>query len=297
MALTMFKQIIKWILLTFIGLTLIIIIALHSLSSYVRGGPDAISSLFEAYNYDYQVKIDTSQGRTIRSITTGNLNSRRTIVFLHGAPGSWKDYSDYLIDRQLQSYSKMIAIDRPGYGYSDYGKAEPSIIKQAKLLHDIIDVQPQDSLVLVGFSYGGPVATAYAGLYPEQVSGILLLAPVIAPGHEKVFWFNQPLGWALIEALFPKYIQVANVEKLEHNSALEELTPLYEQISAPTIHMHCWDDWIAPFEPNVDWSSNHIKNATIVDWEGDGHYLPNSKIDTILPYLIGLLTNDSNAPN
>jgi len=297
MALSLFKRIITWILITVFGLTLIIIIALHSLSSYLRGGPDAVSALFEEYNYDYQIKIDTSQRRTTRYITTGNPNSHRTILFLHGAPGSWKDYSDYLIDRQLQSYSKMIAIDRPGYGYSDYGEAEPSILKQAKLVHDIINVHPQDSLVLVGFSYGGPIATAYAGLYPEQVSGILLLAPVIAPGHEKVFWFNRPIGWTLIKALMPKYIQVANVEKLTHNSALEELTPLYEQISAPTIHMHCWDDWIAPFEPNVDWSSSHIKNSTIVDWDGDGHYLPNSKIDTILPHLIGLLTNDRSSKN
>jgi len=295
MTILILTRIVRWLTLTLVGLCMLIIIALHSISSYVRGGSDAIKELFKEHNYEYQVSIDSYQGRSIRHITTGHVNSDQTILFLHGAPGSWKDYSDYLVDEKLQKFAKLIAIDRPGYGFSDYGQAESSIIEQAEIIDKIIGADPQDSLILVGYSYGGPVATAYAGLFPERVKGILLLAPVIAPGHEKVFWFNRPLSWPLIKALMPKYIQVANVEKLSHNTALESMTPLYAHIAAPTIHMHCSDDWVAPYQPNVNWSSERIKNSTIVSWEGDGHFLPNSQIDTVLPHLLRLIESGSNA--
>ena len=297
MTLSIFKLLIKWTAIVCVGLGLLVIIALHSISSYLRSGPDTVTALFDEHNYDYEVSIDTIQGRSIRSIRTGQINSAQTILFLHGAPGSWRDYSDYLVDPILQQTSMMIAIDRPGYGYSDYGHAEPSIIQQAKIAQQIIQLDAQDSVILVGHSYGGPVATAYAGLYPEQVSAILLLAPVIAPDHEKIFWFNRPLSWALIKALMPKYIQVANVEKLMHHAALADVTPLYESIKAPTIHMHCHDDWIAPYQPNVHWASEHITDFTIVAWEGDGHFLPNTKIDTILPQLLSLVGPDVKSAN
>lgn len=287
-----FFKLVKWTAIVCVGLALLVIIALHSISSYLRAGPATVTVLFEEHNYDYEVNIDTIGGRFIRSITTGELNSDKTILFLHGAPGSWRDYSDYLVDHRLQHTSKMIAIDRPGYGYSDYGHAESSIIEQAKIARQITQLHGQDSLIIVGHSYGGPVATAYAGLYPEQVSAILLLAPVIAPDHEKIFWFNRPLSWAPIRALMPRYIQVANVEKLTHQSALEDMTPLYDSIKAHTIHMHCHDDWIAPYQPNVHWASEHITDFTIVAWEGDGHFLPNTKIDTILPELLSLVVQE-----
>jgi pimeloyl-ACP methyl ester carboxylesterase len=292
MSVSILKQITKWSVIIVIVLTLFVVIALHSISSRLRGDADSISTLFDEYNYEYVVNLDTIDGSAIRSITTGKLNSTKTILFFHGAPGSWKDYSDYLIDKDLQRASKMIVIDRPGYGYSDYGHPETSIIQQAKIARQITSLNSRVSIILVGFSYGGPVATAYAGLYPEQVSSILLMAPVLAPGHEKIFWFNKPLSWPPISVLMPKYIKVANAEKLSHQSALEQITLLYQHISALTIHLHCLDDWVAPYEPNVNWASKNISNYRLIDWEGDGHFLPNSKIDIVKPELLKLVSTD-----
>ena len=53
------------------------------------------------------------------------------VIFLHGAPGSLSAFIDYLKNKELQKSVNMIAVDRPGYGYSNFGKEETSLQAQA----------------------------------------------------------------------------------------------------------------------------------------------------------------------
>ena len=46
-----------------------------------------------------------------------------TLVFVHGSPGSWMHYMKYMWDGDLRKKFRIVAIDRPGFGYSDFGKA------------------------------------------------------------------------------------------------------------------------------------------------------------------------------
>jgi pimeloyl-ACP methyl ester carboxylesterase len=49
----------------------------------------------------------------------------------------------------------MIAIDRPGFGYSDFGMLKfNGAISNNRLLYQIDNKQP---MILVGHSYGGPM--------------------------------------------------------------------------------------------------------------------------------------------
>src|ERR1051326_6344879 len=56
-----------------------------------------------------------------------------TLVFIHGSPGSWNAFENYLKDTELLKHYQIISIDRPGFGYSDYGDAV-NMDKQAKLI-------------------------------------------------------------------------------------------------------------------------------------------------------------------
>jgi pimeloyl-ACP methyl ester carboxylesterase len=53
----------------------------------------------------------------IHYIETGNAQAQ--LCFIHGSPGSWNafKYSGHFIAEKY----RMIAIDRPGFGYSDFG--------------------------------------------------------------------------------------------------------------------------------------------------------------------------------
>src|SRR5687768_3424492 len=44
-----------------------------------------------------------------------------TLVFIHGSPGSWMNYVKFMWDTTLRKKFRMVSIDRPGFGYSDFG--------------------------------------------------------------------------------------------------------------------------------------------------------------------------------
>ena len=267
-----------------------LLIFLHTVSGFLRGGNNQIRDHFDSAGYSYEIHEEQIRNREIGWIATGTKQNNRAILFLHGAPGSWKDFSQYLIDPDLQQSMYMIAMDRPGYGYSDYGNAETSIIEQVEIAHAIVQQYEIDSLLVVGYSYGGPIAGSYASRYPEKIFNLLLLAPVIAPYHEKIFWFNNLIEISLIKSLLPKFIRVANDEKLGHTKALIAIKNDWTMITVPAIHLHCMDDWIAPYEANVSWSQEHIPDVTIVDWEGDSHFLPNNVYDRIKPVIMTMIS-------
>ncbi|MEO1084706.1 MAG: alpha/beta hydrolase [Acidobacteriota bacterium] len=56
---------------------------------------------------------------------------RPTLLFIHGSPGTWEAWRGFLDDRRLGSRACLIAVDRPGFGLSGRGAAEPSLARQA----------------------------------------------------------------------------------------------------------------------------------------------------------------------
>jgi pimeloyl-ACP methyl ester carboxylesterase len=52
------------------------------------------------------------------------------IVFLHGTPGSWYNWAQYMADENLSAKTHLIAVDRPGFGKSAANGVVPSLQKQ-----------------------------------------------------------------------------------------------------------------------------------------------------------------------
>jgi len=270
------------------ALLFIILIGLtYLVEPMIVNGPDKTKELFEKAGVPYQEHIEVINGRSNRWIESGSSESKYTILFFHGAPGSWADFSFYLTDSTLVAHSHMISIDRLGYGLSEYGQIEPDIHKQVKIAHEIIQNYDVDSLIVVGYSYGGPIAPIYATEYPDRVAEVILLAPVVNPEAEKIFWFNPIIDNGLAKALLPKYISAANDEKMHHVQSLSAVMQDWDHIAVSVTHLHCEDDWIAPFEPNTTWVKSHIDSdlLTQIFWDGDSHFLPNTVPQRILPIL------------
>ncbi|UFJ41302.1 alpha/beta hydrolase [Brevibacillus humidisoli] len=98
------------------------------------------------------------------------------VVFLHGGILSVHDYIE-AVELVSQNY-QAIAFDRPGYGYSERpgtGQATPA--DQARLLHGALQQLGIEKPVLVGHSWSGSLVLAYALAYPDELSGMVLLAP------------------------------------------------------------------------------------------------------------------------
>jgi len=117
------------------------------------------------------------------------------IVLIHGASGSLRDYTFDLVQR-LQDDFRVIAIDRPGLGRSErppgFGgvwntAAEPPVL-QAQLLHAATQKVGVENPIVVGHSFGGAIALAWALNQPENTAGLVLLGAASNP------WPGQ-LGW------------------------------------------------------------------------------------------------------
>ena len=57
----------------------------------------------------------SSGGRPVHVVAAGD-PALPPVLFIHGSPGSWEAWQDYLADPELSSRAHLLAIDRPGFG-------------------------------------------------------------------------------------------------------------------------------------------------------------------------------------
>jgi pimeloyl-ACP methyl ester carboxylesterase len=100
------------------------------------------------------------------------------VVLIHGLPGTAEDFNAVT---PLLAGHRTIAFDRPGFGYSSggYVKFERQIATLDSLLHALHVSRP----ILVGHSYGGTLALAFAEHHPTEVSGLVLVDAAAAGQH------------------------------------------------------------------------------------------------------------------
>jgi pimeloyl-ACP methyl ester carboxylesterase len=99
------------------------------------------------------------------------------VVLIHGNVVTAQDWVMSGIVDQLAQHHRVIAIDRPGFGYSD--RPQGSIwtaAHQADLFEQALDRLDVDQAVVVGHSWGTLVALELALRFPDAVSGLVLLA-------------------------------------------------------------------------------------------------------------------------
>ncbi len=178
---------------------------------------------------------------------------RRPLVFVHGSPGSWKGWSEFLLDSELQKKFHVIAIDRPGFAGSDRGVVERSMATQAKLIIEALKYN-QSGLpaILVGHSLGGPVIARMAMDYPDQVAGLVFVASSVDPSLEEMKWFQWPANWSLFRWMIPTELLVCNDEIRPLKSELEKMQPLWSRIKAQVYIIQGEDDDLVP-PANVDY--------------------------------------------
>src|ERR1700704_1042137 len=71
------------------------------------------------------------KNRTINYLKVGDENLP-LVVFVHGSPGSLSAFIDFMADTSLLRLAQLITVDRPGFGASNFGYAEPSLQKQSE---------------------------------------------------------------------------------------------------------------------------------------------------------------------
>jgi pimeloyl-ACP methyl ester carboxylesterase len=205
---------------------------------------------------------------------TSGADTLPLVVMIHGAPGAWYGYMEYIDDTLLQKHMQLVSVDRPGYGKSGR-RAVTSIQEQARRLHPLIDsMRNGRPVLLVGRSYGAPIAARLAADYPQDVSELLLIAPAVAPELEKFWWFSKPVNSKAMRWIFPAAINRASDEKFTHREELRRLEPLWDSIKVPVTVVQGDQDAIAD-TANLTWLKRKLPSAQnrFIRLKGAGHMI------------------------
>ncbi len=285
-------RILKIILIILAIVLLTGILYLASALSF-RTSDEKTEAYFRKYNIDASIHRKMINGREIRFIETKPeilTESTSLLIFVHGAPGSADNFHKYLVDSTLRQHARMISIDRPGYGYSEFGKAMVSISEQAAILKEIAHLFPSQKKILIGHSYGGPIIAQAVIDNPGLFSAILMLAPVNDPQHEEVFWYVRFTRWKATRWLLSKGWRVSGDEKMAHIEELGKMKDHWKQLDLPVVHIHGEKDWLAPKE-NIAFSKNHIKPEWLkmIVLPESSHFIPWTDYEVVKKELMQIL--------
>jgi 2-hydroxymuconate-semialdehyde hydrolase len=125
----------------------------------------------------------------------------KPVLLIHGSgPGvtAWANWRGVIPG--LSEHARVIAPDMLGFGYTQCSLKEPldldAWVAQIVTLLDALDI---DSLSIVGNSFGGAVALAFAVKYPHRVQRLVLMGAVgisfpLTDGLNKVWGYRPSLG-------------------------------------------------------------------------------------------------------
>ena len=225
--------------------------------------------------------------RKLHYVFTG-IDTLPTIVFVHGSPGSWNAFEQYMKDTDLLQHYRMLSIDRPGFGYSDFGDAlglEDQSMIIAPLFQQIKNGKP---VYLVGHSLGGPMIVQLAVDNPGMFSALVILAGSIDPGEEKPerwrkFFINNPFQYLLPGAMRPSNDELWFLKK-----DLKNLAPQIKNITCAVYMVHGTKDQFVPYG-NMQFGIQSFTHAASIDTTSipdANHFIPWTKYDIIKKVLL-----------
>lgn len=270
------KPIKRFVKFTVVFLVLIITFQLTSGCFSFRMSQKEVDAFFDDSKLKPTITFYEVENRKINYSSIG-YDSLPTVIFFHGAPGSWSAFIEFFKNDSLLNEVELVSVDRPGYGNSNFGNSEPSLQKQSEYLQPLLEKFNSTPTYLVGHSLGGPVIAKLAMDYPKLVEGIIMVAPSIDPELEpNEGWFRFPLHTPFLRWVLPTSFRVTNDEIYFLEDELRLLLPDWGKISSPATVIQGVKDSLVP-PANADFAKKMLTNSewvNIVLIEDMDHFVP-----------------------
>jgi pimeloyl-ACP methyl ester carboxylesterase len=272
------KNIRNVILLIFLAL----MVTFHSCMTF-RMSEKEVNTFFKQKKVKGTQHVYKQGFREMHYVKAGD-EGKPLVVFVHGSPGSLSAFIDFLADTSLLTHALLVTADRPGFGYSNFGLAEPSLQKQGELLKPILEEYKSNRpIILVGHSLGGPLIARMAIDYPDLVDGLIIVAGSIDPDLEPdETWFRAPLSTPFLSWILPRSFRASNDEIYKLKPQLEEMKPLWKKIICPVIVIQGEKDQLVS-PRNADFAKKMLVNASVefVMVKDMNHFVPWSNPELI----------------
>jgi pimeloyl-ACP methyl ester carboxylesterase len=242
------------------------------------------------------------------------------VLLLHGASANARELLQPLTP--LAADHRLIAIDRPGYGYSSRPRDAHRIGLQAKLVARVLD-QTGGAAIIVAHSLGVSVALRLAIERPELVRGLVLVSPASHPWPWRNAWwvdlaatpfFGPLFVWTLVPLVAPLMAPagIANVfapapvpeayaqdggvalafrprafraSACDVNAANQEFAaqaPRYPEITAPAVIVTTDKDRVVSPKIHARALSHELSGAEMVVAAGAGHMPHRVRTDLVI---------------
>jgi pimeloyl-ACP methyl ester carboxylesterase len=228
-------------------------------------------------------------GYKMHYVTTGNAENP-TLFFIHGSPGSWNAFKEYLQDTLLLKKYRMIAIDRPGFGYSDFGDARNLKVQSQRISEFIKKIDNKKPIILVGHSVGGPVVAQLAVDNPYWYKRLVILAGSLDPKAENPEKWRTVIKALPLRYLIPGALRPSNDELWWLKQDLVDLEPELKKITCDVTIIHGTKDALVPYS-NVAFMQKMFVNAEALDIitiEKANHFIPWSHYEIVRNALLNI---------
>ncbi len=165
-------------------------------------------------------------------VVLSDLPSEHTIVL---EAGGGKDSDSYqAIQGKLASLTGMrvMSHDRSGFGQSELGPAHFNAVDEVQALKRCLEIQGfADKLILVGLSYGGYLIQIFAALYPELVSGLVLIDPMNVR-------YVDHIGLEKLNAMMPYFENPATNSEKAGNRMIDLSSEIFSALRGKELPKH-----------------------------------------------------------
>ncbi|MGB0891219.1 MAG: alpha/beta fold hydrolase [Flavobacteriaceae bacterium] len=272
----LFKKILK-----IIGvLVLLIFIGLYwAFSSFTAPKSDEeVLNKFKESTFQPILTHEKFKGFEYRKLSIIKDTTFSNLIFVHGTIGSSTDFVEYMTDSLLLTKANMISYDRIGYNYDDKNSVQESIAFERDMLEEIVKNYNPEKTIIVGYSYGGPIALATK----KKFKKIILLAPAVYSKVEPIPFMLNFYKWKLTRWLVPDVWKEASKEKMTHKKDLEKFENDWKSTPNTVISIHGNDDGIVPYSNSEFLQKQFPSNQfELIILDDTGHGLIWSNFDFI----------------
>jgi pimeloyl-ACP methyl ester carboxylesterase len=148
-----------------------------------------------------QGRFIESQGARLHVLEAGPEDAPRMLL-IHGASANLRELWHPLADTLAQDH-RIIAFDRPGYGFSTRPKhGAHHLATQARMAADVLRATGDSPAIIIAHSLGAAYALRLALDEPALVRGLVLVAPASHPYPGKNAWWARLSSAPILGDLF-----------------------------------------------------------------------------------------------